>query len=180
MSDKFEKVAGALVYAGVRRVPMLAYLDDVAKKLLPPGADERLQEAIKLDWQERTVRLEQRMTALEAQLKQEGRELDNLGASRTAVVGQEVLEGVATAYGEPKVDAVLNAGARQFDPRMGPHEVRKYWLDRVMQLTDLEVRVLMLLKLHSPLSYRNEAFLASGLAHTKLDLPDADHIALHA
>lgn len=33
VSDKFEKVAGALVYAGVRRVPVLAYLDDVAKKL---------------------------------------------------------------------------------------------------------------------------------------------------
>lgn len=179
MADEFDKVAGALVYAGVRRIPVLAYLDDVAKKLLPPSADERLQEAIKLDWQERTVRLEQRVAALETELNKEGPGLDDLGPTRTAVVAKEVLEGVAGAYGEPKVDAVLNAGARQFDPRMGPQEIRKYWLDRVTLLQDIEIRVLMLPKKHAPLYY----FVSSGELYwgkqrDPADLGDEDRVAL--
>lgn len=179
MADKVEKVAGALVHAGVRRIPVLAFIEDAVKPLLPAGADERLRAALEAEAREDVVRLQQRVQALEAQLQSQGKQLDDLGMKRTVAVAREVAEGVAAAYGEPKVDAVLNAGARQFDPRMGRQESRKYWLDRALNLTDMESRALLLLKDHQPVIYLAEADeMFWGDQREPANLSDEDRVAL--
>lgn len=179
MTDEIERAVGHIAHVSLRRLPVLAMIEDAVKPFLPAGADERLRAAVEADAREAFVRLQQRVDVLEGLLGKDGHRLDDLGAKRTVAVAQEVAKGVAEAYGEPKIDAMLNAGARQFDPRMGPQEIRKYWLDRVTQLLDIEVRVLLLLKEHQPIMYFEEADrMLWGEQRQAADLPDEDRVAL--
>lgn len=167
-----------LVQVGMKQLPGGSLAQIIWSAVRPANAAERFEQAKREYDDELAVRLVDAVRAVQSELRAHRTELDELAPRRALAIAEQVAKSASEASGDSKVDAVLNAGARQFDPRKGPQETRKYWLDRVTQLTELEVRVLMLLKKHSPLSYRYDAYLARGLEDTKLDLPDAEHIAL--
>jgi hypothetical protein len=173
-----DEVIDKLVQAGVNLVPGGSLAQSIWSAVRPANAAERFDLAKREYDDELAVRLVDTIRAVRAELRAHRTELDQLAPLRALAIAEQVAKSASEASGDSKVEAMLNAGARQFDPRKGPQETRKYWLDRVTQLSDLEVRVLMLLKDHSPLSYREEAYLAWGLKHTKLELPHAEHIAL--
>jgi hypothetical protein len=169
----------ALARVGVRAIPGAGIVQDIWGIVRPKNANERFNQAAKEYEDDLAVRMVDRIREIEGQLQRVGTPIDPPTPHRTLAVAREVATSAANAQGEPKVDAVLNAGARQFDPRMGPQEARRYWLNKVMALGDLEVRVLQLLKHRQPVFY----FVATGELHwgsppELADLPDEDRIAL--
>jgi len=169
----------ALVSVGVSAIPGGGVAQKVWSIVRPPNARERFERAKQEYEDELGVRLCDAIRVLQADVQAHGLQLSQLPPHRTQAVGQQVAQAASEAHSETKVEAILNAGARQFDPRMGAEEVRRYWLARVAQLTDLEVRALVLLKERAPLFY----FDTPGLLHWGerreiADLPRAECLAL--
>jgi hypothetical protein len=169
----------ALVGVGVSAIPGGGVAQKVWSIVRPPNAQERFERA-KQDYEDELgVRLCDAIRAVQAEVQAHGLKLAQLSPHRSQAVGQQVAQAASEARSETKVEAILNAGARQFDPRMGAEEVRRHWLTRVATLTDLEVRVLMLLKERAPLFY----FSSPGVLHwgerrELADMPRAECLAL--
>jgi hypothetical protein len=168
-----------LVGVGISLIPGGGIAQKVWNVVRPPNAQQRFENASQEYDDELGVRLVDAIRALQADVQRHGAEFDKLAPLRALAIAQQVATSASEASGEPKVEAVLNAGARQFDPRRGPQETRKHWLDRVTRLSDLEIRVLLMLKERGPLFYfATPGWLHWGATPIPADLPEEDRVAL--
>jgi hypothetical protein len=175
--DDFE-AAGKLAVLAAEELYGMSFVTGLVRMFLPPNADDRLRAAIEEDANAILVDVQRRVLLLEAQLRRQGSHLENPGAVRTARLAHAMAEAVGASYSDEKRAAVANAAARQFDPRMGAQGARKYWLDRVAALTDLEVWVLQLLREHQRLYYVPTGELLLGPNATRSALADVDQVSL--
>lgn len=123
--------------------------------------------------------LQRRVGIIEEQLREHGQKLEELGPIRTVVLARTIIASVRDAYvSDIKREALNNAAARQFDPRFGSQEGRKYWFDQASRLTDIEIKVLGLLRQHGELTADYRGTLSSSQGPSELDA--ADQIAVGA
>lgn len=170
--------AGKLAVLGFEQLPGGSLVTGMVRMFLPPNADERLRQAIEEDASNQLIDLQTRVSIIEKQLATEGKKLDQPGAIRTTMLAHRMAEAFGSAYSDVKRDAVANAAARQFDPRMGEQGARKYWFDRVAQLSDLQVWALQLLREHTLLYYVPSGQLLLGKEAIPSPLPESDQVSL--
>jgi hypothetical protein len=179
VADAFDETVGKLAKLGVTQIPILGLVAEAFREFLPPGADERLRQAINEDAERQLEDLQRRVCIIEEQLHADGQTLDEIGPIRTVTLARTVIASVRDEYvGDVKREAVNNATARQFDPRFGSQEARKYWLDVVLALTDVEIKVVQLLRQHGELKSDLDGKLY--FKEKQSVLPDADQISLGA
>jgi hypothetical protein len=177
MGDDFD-IAGKVAVLAVEQLSGASFVTGIVRMVLPPNADDRLRAAIEADASAILDDVQRRLALLESELRREGKSLESPGAVRTARLAHGMGEALGASYSDVKRDAVANASARQFDPRMGEQGARKYWLDRVAALTDLQVWVLQLLREHKALYYVPSGELLLGLEATRCTFPDIDQVSL--
>jgi hypothetical protein len=184
--DTIDNMTGKLAAIAVGQVPILSVVVEAAKAFLPEGADGRLKEAVAVDFRDKVARLEARVEQLAKELEAVGLRLEELGAVRTVAVVRAFAEAVGAAQSDEKVDALISAAARQFDPRRGPESARAYWLARAGALADIEVRAILLLSQHDKVLLADGAIVAAPHnpdvsrppERQRLDLPVEEALAL--
>jgi len=151
-SDGFEEVAGKLALVVLRKVPVANVLVDAVQSFLP-NANEKLRKAMLDETVDAVLELESKVARIDAQLGEIGRQLDELGAVRTVLLAQDVASSATSARTKGKREAVLNAAARQFDPRKGDEAAREYWLQRVRALPETELALLLFLNEYDEIGF---------------------------
>jgi hypothetical protein len=144
MADWFDEVPKKLALVALHKTPVINVITELVESFIPATPDERLNAAIVQEEANRVVRLEDRVFNLEAVLAAGGMKLDDLGPTHTTHVAREFVQGTLETRSEEKVEALTNAAARQFDPRL-ERSVRAHWLSRVRRVSDIELALVALL-----------------------------------
>jgi hypothetical protein len=179
MTDKFEEAAGKLARIGVSQIPVVGLLAEVVEAFLPPGADARLREAVENDLHESVRLLQKRVEELAEELQRQGLKLEQLGAARTIKVFRDFVAARTGADSPEQIDALINATAGQFDPRLGAPATRAYWLGVVRELSPIRIMLLRLMHQHEGLKIQVKPRPAiRSLKDVPLKIEDADVVAL--
>jgi hypothetical protein len=93
-------------------------------------------------------RLDEEVSALREALRAAGKTAPGADVLTTEHVYVDFVQAVVEAKSAEKRLALTKAAAHQFDPTVGDPSARRYWFDRVRQLTDIQVRLLTLLGAH--------------------------------
>jgi hypothetical protein len=129
---------GGAIFAGSVAESALAWFDAVAS-----GNDEALREARLGSLEAEFRRLSERVARLERETATDRN--DPLTREQTF---SRFAKDVADAKTPAKREALINAAAHQFDPRMGSAEARSFWYSVVAGLTDLDLLMSRLLAEH--------------------------------
>jgi hypothetical protein len=87
--------------------------------------------------------LDERIKKLEADLGAQRLRLDRQDVLSKGVIFSDFAREVAGASTSEKREALVNATARQFDPRQDQPSVRSYWLGRLRDLPEMQLSVLL-------------------------------------
>ena len=180
MADKFDETAGKLARAAIEQVPGVGLMVDVIEAFVPPGANERLRAAIQEELEKDVERLKERIAELDTELRKTNRRLGEFTTTRIVGVARQFAEARMAAGSEIQIEALLNAAAHQFDPRVGDAATRAHWFEIVRKLSPIRILLLKLLKQYGGLRIQVQpdirAFAAQGLH--PVTLTRADCIAL--
>lgn len=106
--------------------------------------DGRVFEARFSALEDQVTRLDEEVRKVKAELAAEGKQADRQDFLSQEAVYSDFARAVADAHTPEKREALVNAAAHQFDPRLGSPEVRQYWFDVVRSLADVEIWALRL------------------------------------
>jgi hypothetical protein len=93
----------------------------------------------------------------------------------------DFVQDLSRAQTDLRREALTNAAAQQFDPRMGSQAVRKYFFDRAAELTDVETLVVLQLQMRPLFFFESSgklAFLKDDKTATDDAIPAADRMAI--
>ena len=128
--------------SGVMESVAMSTIKGVTKRLFSLN-DEAVEEEAKKIWEEVIVEHEQRITALEEEIRKEGSEPEYPLATQIDQWNYEVFVALATAHSDEKREALKLLAARQIDPRLGSKATRRYWWELLCSLTDIQVAAIL-------------------------------------
>jgi hypothetical protein len=109
-------------------------------------------------------RVDAAVEGLRARLEAVEKKVDRQDSLSQERIFSEFADSVVGARTPEKRTALVHATARQFDPTAGEPSVRAYWMRRVSDMPDLEIRFVQLLGEHGMLAFKDGAFKVSRTA----------------
>jgi hypothetical protein len=133
--------------------------------------------------EDEVINLRNELRALVRRLAAEGKKPDRQDPMSQAAIASEFVRNIAEARTVEKRTALVHATVHQFDPRRGSPAMRDYWLQRVRELPEAELSLVLLLAQHEVVAFANAQIFwsnGSGSGSGPLHLFEADVVAYRA
>lgn len=148
--------------------------------------DEALREFRIAALEDELLGVRDKLLALEASLRTEGKTPDRQDPLTQNAVASEFVRGVSEARTAEKKTAIVNATVAQFDPRKGSPASRDHWLRRVREISETELALILLLNDHEAVTFHQHTVFKVPLAPASeatsdvLAMPEQDAIAFES
>lgn len=143
--DKFGKAAEAGLWELTKAlIPPLKLADALVRSTLPDN-DSKFYRAYVDAIYDKVNEVQARVEIIEAQLRAQGREPDHLDPVAQRNLIEEFVQSAARSSDPKQADALINAAAKQTDPRCGERAVREFYWHILRRLSALEIYAIRLL-----------------------------------
>jgi hypothetical protein len=165
---------GGAVVAGAFTTSVADWFSSIRNR-----SDEALNEARLSAVEDECQRLDDRMRKFEAERAAQGVPEEPPDVLRQHAVSSEFAQAVSTARTREKREALVNAAAHQFDPRLGAPAAREYWFGVIRSLPDVQIWALRTCNEQKSVAFQNgKAFCTQSEPASPIALTDEEAGAL--